>query len=68
MITLDDLDPEIAVPLRELRDELIANGEEEEAKEMIEEILIGIEAGREHARKREEAEKAEQVRNRNRLS
>lgn len=56
MITLDDLSPEIAAPLRELRDGLIAEGLEDDANEMIRDILTTIEEARAHAKTLEEAE------------
>lgn len=59
MITLDDIDPEVAGVLRELVANMTAIGEGEEAEQMIDRILIGIEEGRTEAEKLEAAEKDE---------
>lgn len=56
MITLDDIHPDVAAPLRDLLEGLTAAGLEGEGNEMIEEILIGIEAGRAEAQRLREAE------------
>lgn len=55
MITLEDIDPEVAGVLKDLVANMEAIGEGEEANQMIDRILIGIEEGREEA-KRLEAE------------
>lgn len=49
MITLDDIDPEVADVLRELVANMTAIGDGEEAEQMIDRILIGIEEGRKEA-------------------
>lgn len=61
MITLDDIHPGVAAPLRELRDGLIAEGLEDEANEIITDILVGIEKARAEAQTLEEAERASLV-------
>jgi hypothetical protein len=43
MITLEDIDPEVAGVLKELVSKMEAIGEGEEAKQMIDNILVGIE-------------------------
>lgn len=57
MITLEDIDPEIAGVLKELVAKMEAIGEGEEAHQMIDRILIGIEENRAEA-ERLEAEEA----------
>lgn len=59
MITLDDIDPEVAGVLRELVANMTAIGEGEEAEQMIDRILVGIEENRAEAEKLEAAEKDE---------
>lgn len=59
MITLDDIDPEVAGVLRELVANMTAIGEGEEAEQMIDRILIGIEENRAEAEKLEAEEKDE---------
>lgn len=49
MITLDDIDPEVADVLRELVTNMTAIGDGEEAEQMLDRILIGIEEGRKEA-------------------
>lgn len=49
MITLDDIDPEVADVLRELVANMTAIGDGEEAEQMLDRILIGIEEGRKEA-------------------
>lgn len=53
MITLDDIDPEVAGVLRELVANMTAIGEGEEAEQMIDRILVGIEENRAEAEKLE---------------
>jgi hypothetical protein len=57
MITLEDIDPEVAGVLKELVAKMEAIGEGEEAHQMIDRILIGIEENRAEA-ERLEAEEA----------
>lgn len=56
MITLEDIDPEIAGVLKELVAKMEAIGEGEEANQMIERILVGIEENRAEAEKLEAEE------------
>lgn len=56
MITLDDIDPEVASVLRELVANMTAIGEGEEAEQMIDRILVGIEEGRKEAEQLEAEE------------
>lgn len=56
MITLDDIDPEVAGVLKELVSNLTAIGESEEANQMIDRILVGIEEGRKEAEQLEAEE------------
>lgn len=49
MIALDDIDPEVADVLRELVTNMTAIGDGEEAEQMLDRILIGIEEGRKEA-------------------
>lgn len=56
MITLEDIDPEIAGVLKELVAKMEAIGEGEEANQMIDRILVGIEENRAEAEKLEAEE------------
>lgn len=56
MITLEDIDPEIAGVLKELVAKMEAIGEGEEAHQMIDRILIGIEENRAEAERLEAEE------------